>query len=60
MYLLSYREQLNKSSKQKTMGNIGTAVHGYSLAELLAELQAAQVICLNVIVSSLKSGWFCV
>ncbi|XP_058252123.1 centrosomal protein of 162 kDa isoform X3 [Hemibagrus wyckioides] len=36
------KEQLNKSSKQKTIGNIGTAVHGYNLAELLSELQAAQ------------------
>ncbi|KAB5586444.1 hypothetical protein PHYPO_G00001700 [Pangasianodon hypophthalmus] len=36
------REQLNKSSKQKTVGNIGTAVHGCSDTELLAEVQTAQ------------------
>ncbi|XP_026770045.3 centrosomal protein of 162 kDa [Pangasianodon hypophthalmus] len=36
------KEQLNKSSKQKTVGNIGTAVHGCSDTELLAEVQAAQ------------------
>ncbi|KAK3552025.1 hypothetical protein QTP70_031584 [Hemibagrus guttatus] len=46
--LVITKEQLNKSSKQKTMGNIGTAVHGYNAAELLAELQVAQRICLNV------------
>ncbi|KAK3572376.1 hypothetical protein QTP86_032604 [Hemibagrus guttatus] len=40
--LVITKEQLNKSSKQKTMGNIGTAVHGYNVAELLAELQVAQ------------------
>ncbi|XP_060725776.1 centrosomal protein of 162 kDa isoform X3 [Tachysurus vachellii] len=38
------KEQLNKSSKEKTMGNIGNAcnVHGCNVAELLAELQTAQ------------------
>lgn len=49
--LMSLREQLNKSSKQKTVGNIGTDVHGCSVTELLAEVQAAQVICVDVIVS---------
>ncbi|GAA6080502.1 centrosomal protein of 162 kDa [Tachysurus ichikawai] len=38
------KEQLNKSSKEKTMGNIGNGcnVHGCNVAELLAELQTAQ------------------
>ncbi|XP_047667552.1 centrosomal protein of 162 kDa [Tachysurus fulvidraco] len=38
------KEQLNKSSKEKTMGNIGNGCnfHGCNVAELLAELQTAQ------------------
>ncbi|MCJ8728206.1 hypothetical protein PDJAM_G00001680 [Pangasius djambal] len=36
------KEQLNKSSKQKTVESIGTAVHGCSVTELLAEVQATQ------------------
>ncbi|XP_060778344.1 centrosomal protein of 162 kDa isoform X3 [Neoarius graeffei] len=36
------KEQLNKSSKQRTVGSMDTAVHGYRVTELLAEVQAAQ------------------
>lgn len=57
---MSFRDQLNRISTQKTGGFVVTPDQGYSVTELMAEVQAAQVSCFgDIFVSGIEMVTFC-